>query len=188
MRDTSLKASLPVLSKPFALTSTALYGRQLALERAGLLGTRKGKGGPGSGIRLTGHSAAMMLIALLATDSVDAAAAAAVVAKLKSTAGKCPLTGKTTFAEALAAILEDVGYYEIKIRVNRDIPTAHFFYRLMGTDDEEQSSFAPRGKVPTKRPPVAVDVTIQSEALRQFAEAMFLERAGPEDFEEPDYP
>lgn len=176
--STSLKAFLPVLSKPFGLTPIALYGRQLALERAGLLGPREGKGGPGSGIRLTAETAAMMLIALLASDSSDPAEAAAAMAKLKLenvVDGKCRLTGKATFAEALAALLgsEDLGQRVFEIEVVRTSPRATISYGPPNEDGElEESEFLPTGGVDGWKNYVATRTTISHETFRQIAAAV----------------
>ena len=62
--------------------------------------------GPGSGVRFSPHALAMLLISLLATDSLsEVEDQTKLFADLKSVGGKCPLTGKKTFATAMAAIL-----------------------------------------------------------------------------------
>ena len=172
--STSLKAFLPVLSKPFGLTPIALYGRQVALERAGLLGPREGKGGPGSGIRLTAETAAMMLIALLASDSSDPAEAAAAVAKLKCTHGECRLTGKAKFAEALAAILgsEDLRRRVDKIEVVRTTPSATISYGPPNEEGFPFSEFLPKGNVDMWGDLIATRTTLADKAFHQIAAAV----------------
>lgn len=101
---TSLKSMIPTLAGWIGLTPAALYERQRALVRAGLLRPEPGRG-PGSGVRATPQSVSMLLIAVLATDSLsEAAEQSKVLANLKSRRKPCPLTGQTTFARALAAV------------------------------------------------------------------------------------
>jgi hypothetical protein len=65
----SLKSFLPVMASALATTPDALYSRQRALVRLGLLPTKEGKG-PGSGVLLNSDALAVMLIAVLAADTL----------------------------------------------------------------------------------------------------------------------
>lgn len=65
----SLKAFLPEIAKAFGTTADALYSRQRALVRLGLLPVTKGKG-PGSGVPLTPDTFGVMLISLLAAETL----------------------------------------------------------------------------------------------------------------------
>jgi hypothetical protein len=100
----SLKGITPTLAQLVGMTPTALYERQRALVRAGLLHPEPGRG-PGSGVRATPESVAMLMIALLATGSLsETEQGTKALASLKSAEQRCPLTGTKTFASALAAI------------------------------------------------------------------------------------
>src|SRR4026208_2522364 len=97
--DTSLKSLIPSLAKTFRVSPAALYERQRALVRCGLLKTKPGRG-PGSGVRATPESIALLLISLLATDSLSQVEARTpALAKLRSTSDQCPLTGQKTFGK-----------------------------------------------------------------------------------------
>jgi hypothetical protein len=86
-------------------TPAALYERQRVLVEAGLLQAVAGRG-PGTGVRATPQSMAVLLIALLATDSVaETGERTKTVMKLKSHEGPCPITLQKTFSAALAEIL-----------------------------------------------------------------------------------
>ena len=101
----SLKGLIPILAGELDITPAALYERQRALVRAGLIKSEGGKG-PGSGVRATPHSVAMLLIAVLAADSLsEIEEGTKRIAWLKAESGICPVTNKKTFATALAAIL-----------------------------------------------------------------------------------
>src|SRR5262245_52025480 len=101
----SLKGLTPKLAEWTDMTGAAVYERQRVLVQAGLLHSEGGRG-PGSGVRATPDSVAMLLIALLATDSLsETVQYAKAVANLKSDTKRCPITGKRTFAEAVAAII-----------------------------------------------------------------------------------
>lgn len=64
--------------------------------------------GRGSGVRLSAESLAILLISALATDSLsEVAIESADAANAKAMQKKCPVTGKTTFKDALAASLKD---------------------------------------------------------------------------------
>lgn len=70
-----LKSFIPKLSKVLEISEIALYERQRALVRAGLLKNVEGRG-PGSGVRLTTEALATLLIALLVTPNLSETAAA----------------------------------------------------------------------------------------------------------------
>jgi hypothetical protein len=128
MRVTSLKGFIPTLAKLVGVTPAALYERQRALARVGLLKMKSGRG-PGSGVRLTAESVAMLLIALLATDSLsETEERVRIFAKLRS--ARCPLTGANAFADALSAILasSDLSKRVRSISVTRTGPTAEIYY------------------------------------------------------------
>ena len=88
------------------MTPAALYERQRALVRAGLIKAKPGRG-RGTGVAATPHALAMLMISLVATGSLtETAKMTRVFANLKSVLGACPLTGKRTFGAALTAVLE----------------------------------------------------------------------------------
>jgi hypothetical protein len=96
----SLKSCIPQLARLLDETPDALYERVRALDREGLLKSVPGKG-PGSGVRATADSFAMLLIAALmgSVSLIESGPRARAIAKAKST------TGGGTFREALASIL-----------------------------------------------------------------------------------
>jgi hypothetical protein len=101
----SLKSLTPLLAKALGTTPDALYERQRALVRAGLLESEAGRG-PGSGVRATPYAVAMLLISILSTGSLsEVEQQVKAIANLKSVDGRCPVTGKKTFAAALTATL-----------------------------------------------------------------------------------
>ena len=137
MSNLSLKGFIPELAKAVGMTPAALYERQRALVRAGLLHGESGRG-PGSGVRATPESVAMLLIALLATDGLsETESEAKVVTNLKSGTKPCPLTGKKTFASALASALgsEDMARRIRWIEVERGARAgAGIAYRPRGSE------------------------------------------------------
>jgi hypothetical protein len=99
----SLKSLTPQLARALGMKPAALYERQRALVRAGLLHMRPGRG-PGSGVPADAKSVAMLLISVLATGSLsEVEEQTLAIANLKSVDGRCPVTGKKTFAAALTA-------------------------------------------------------------------------------------
>ncbi len=103
----SLKAYAPRLAWRLGTTPAALYERQRALVRDGMLDQSEGRG-PGSGVQVGPYPVALLLVAVLATDSLsETAEKVRVFAMAKSTAGgRCPVTGEQTFVEAVASVLD----------------------------------------------------------------------------------
>jgi len=104
----SLKAYAPRLASRLGTTPAALYERQRALVRAGLLTQPEGRG-PGSGVPVRPYEVALLLIAVLATDSLsDTSEKVRLVSMARSRANDnaCPLTGEQTFVEAVARVLD----------------------------------------------------------------------------------
>lgn len=102
----SLKGYIPALARLVEFTPAALYERQRALVRAGLLAPESGRG-PGSGVRTTAESVALVLISALATDSLfEAADRTREISQASPIDSKrCLLTGMANFKDALAAVL-----------------------------------------------------------------------------------
>lgn len=154
----SLKSFIPPLAKAVGMTPAALYERQRALVRAGLLQAESGRG-PGSGVRTTAQSVAMLLIALLATDSLsETAERTKLFARLK-----CLPNAKTTFASALAALLTSNEEYGA-VFVNRGWQTATIIYR----SDPPAVAF---GK-PRAKHGIHVVAQIQGDTLRSIADEL----------------
>jgi hypothetical protein len=101
-----LKAFLPEISRIFSTTPAALYERQRALVRLGLLTGAEGRG-PGSGVPLSADNLAALIIALAVTDNLSDTDAR--VQKLCDAApvfkSICPFTKATNLRAALAAVL-----------------------------------------------------------------------------------
>lgn len=162
---TSLKAFIPKLAKTLGMNPTALYERQRALIRGGLLKTKAGHG-PGSGVRLSPESVAMLLISVMATDSlVQVEERTEVFARLKSIKGVCPLTGKKTFASALAAVFasENLSKRVANVFVERSSDEGHLFYEAQGTS--VLSMFSAQRK---RLGPIFVNAQIFGDVIRQI--------------------
>jgi hypothetical protein len=101
----SLQSLIPHLAADLDMKPSSIYERQRALARAGLLEMRPGKG-PGSGVLATPESLAMLLISLATPSLSEVERQTKTLAGLKSRKKSCPVTGKRTFASALAAVLQ----------------------------------------------------------------------------------
>jgi len=126
----SLKSFIPNVAQATGLSPLALYERQRALVRSGLLQGKSGRG-PGSGVRATAETVALLLVAVLATDSLsETEERTERFAQLESAEGICPLTGKKTFAEALSAILVSGAPVDrvSEVSVHRQGRSAHILY------------------------------------------------------------
>jgi hypothetical protein len=110
----SLKAFAPVLAETFCTTPAAVYERQRALVRQGLLPAPVGRG-RGNGLPATAETVAMIIIAIMVTDNLSDTDE-----RVRRLAGvrfrgnwqgelpaqpRCALTGKRDFKSALTALL-----------------------------------------------------------------------------------
>lgn len=108
----SLKSFLMAFSAGVELNHTALYERQRALVRHGVLKPLPGRG-PGSGVELSSYTVATLLIACAAAPSLsDVDGRIAEYCDAPALDEICPLTGKKTFREAVQAILEQKALME----------------------------------------------------------------------------
>jgi hypothetical protein len=103
----SLKSFLMAFMTAVNMHHAALYERQRALVRHGILKPVPGRG-PGSGVELSSYSVATLLIACAAAPSLsDVDDRIADYCNASPPHDEiCPLTGKKTFREAVQAILE----------------------------------------------------------------------------------
>jgi hypothetical protein len=127
----SLKASIPFVAEILRLNRYALHERQRALAGKGLLEFKPGYG-PGSGTPFTPETVAVLLISMLATDSIKDSAeitSAFCNAPLsaRSWGKKSALGGALTFKAAIVNALTLDKYAEeiVMIRVHRMQSTAH---------------------------------------------------------------
>lgn len=127
-----LKAFSYRLAQDLGLSPDAVYERQRALVRAGLLTAGTGRG-PRSGVRVTGRSVALLLLALLASDGIKNRAKRVAELSQAKTTKKCGLTGKTILVDAFEELLVGKSYetilYLTKISVSRSTGEAEIHYR-----------------------------------------------------------
>ena len=104
----SLTSILPQLAPILGFSTAALYERQRALVRLGLLPKPEGRG-RGSGADASPETVALLIIAVMATDNLsdsdDRIIRLAHASFDASAVQKCGLTEAPTFAKAVAAIL-----------------------------------------------------------------------------------
>lgn len=165
---TSLKGYVPGLARILGTTPDALYERQRALVRAGLLDPGEGRG-PGSGVRATAPAVAFLLISTLATDRLNESGARVQgLADARPTNGKrCPFTGMVRFVDALAAILtqSQKAAGVIEITVSRTADRAEVKYRA-GRGTARISEFT--GSSPSE-PGISVAATLNKDLLQTVA-------------------
>jgi hypothetical protein len=101
----SLKPYIFKLAPQLGMSPAALYERQRALVRAGLLEQGTGRG-PGSGVQANASTVALLLIAALATDNLsDANVRTREIATTKQQGDLSRLMKGKTFHEAVTTIL-----------------------------------------------------------------------------------
>jgi hypothetical protein len=173
--SSSLKGYIAGLARILGVTPGALYERQRALVRSGLLPSEGGRG-PGSGVRVTDSSVAMLLISMLATERLtDAGRRTDYVYRSKPVSGQCPLTGTKNFGSALETLLNSQHMSAIlllEISVSRTSDHARIRYEkfsggaLSRTSNECTVEFVGTNK---KEAPIIVWATLSGDILREIA-------------------
>jgi hypothetical protein len=138
----SLKSFIPSACPHLGVSPAALYERQRALVRLGVLHGKEGKG-RGSGVRLSAGAVAALLASLLATDSLSEVADTILLLNLKPNEGTCPITEATTFWGALTYLLEsdpDGGAFPYFIEVRRKQWWAQIFQSMDEVSNFETST------------------------------------------------
>jgi hypothetical protein len=170
----SLKGYIPALSRLLGLSPAALYERQRALVRDGLLVVEAGKG-PGSGVRLTPSAKALLILSVLATDRLsDSSERTREIAEAGSALGGCPLTRRENFHAALTWRLSASGTASAvrTITVSRTSPWAALRYWDDETGAEGVSEF---GGPAACEPGLSVVASLTGALLQQIAQDVQLE-------------
>lgn len=134
----SLTSLLPAIAPILDQTPQVLYEKQRALVRMKMLPTPQGRG-RGSGAEATPENVAMLIVAVMATDSqTDTDERSRKLAMARYTDKKrdrCPWTGATTFIDALAFVLSPAAPMSVPgrpifndVRVSRAEPDASIFF------------------------------------------------------------
>jgi hypothetical protein len=119
----SLKAFLPNVARAFGTTPDALYSRQRALIRLGLLPVLEGKG-PGSGVLLTADTLAVLIIAILTADTLaetDQRVVALCEARDDTLLRETGIPHAPTFRSAVAQAITDGGMTELYTLVSLEV-------------------------------------------------------------------
>jgi hypothetical protein len=170
MSGLSLKSLIRDVSAFTGMSEAAVYERQRALVRAGLLKTERGRG-PGSGVRGTPESMALLLISLLSTGNLsEAGTSTRIFANLVNKEGCCPLTGKRTFVEAVTALLasRELAQGVVAINVSRETSESEIAYRDPSNGGSILSSeFGPAGH---PEPGLSLSASLSGDVLRRLAD------------------
>lgn len=168
----SLKASISFIADILRVNPYALHERQRALVKRGLLESKPGYG-PGSGTPFTPETVAVLLISMLATDSVKESAEptrALSDARLKSVSiGKdYELGNPSTFKAAMVNVLSsDAMVNKITfLRVHRRSSTVEIFT----ADDQADQAWEepPAGKIFSRAEIIAAELDHEKDHLHFF--------------------
>jgi hypothetical protein len=165
----SLKAYTPRLARMLGTTPAALYERQRAVVRAGLLDQGDGRG-PGSGVRATASSVGWLLIAVMATSNLsEVEARARDIAVMKPSKDASGEARERSFHEAITGILTSrtMGLLRpvANVTVSQSTPYAEIEYE--GGQKVTFSKNPSRGGQPA--PELRILSEINGEMLRQIA-------------------
>jgi hypothetical protein len=180
MSTASLKGFVPALAGIVGMTPAALYERQRALVRAGLLDAEAGRG-PGSGVRITAAAVATLVIALMAGESLsDVARSTAALIKAESVNGRCPITGVVYFGDALTQIFKDrlLSSQVAQVSVSRTQTFARIrpvkgkVVSEFGGEADWKRSALPEwaAAVPSLPAAIRLEATIEQKAIRAIAD------------------
>jgi hypothetical protein len=166
----SLKGYIPALARLLETTPAALYERQRALVRAGLLAAADGRG-PGSGVRATHSAVALLILSILATDRLtesDARVRALASARPEGSE-RCPCTGQTDFLNALSYVLAASGKAAQvnEITVSRTADRSSIRFNNREHDHALERVFFSAGGSP--EPGISVVATLNHNLLQQIA-------------------
>jgi hypothetical protein len=164
----SLKGYTPALARLLGSTPAALYERQRALVRAGLLQLGDGRG-PGSGVRTTGASVALLLISVLAAESLSEAEmrSGSIAAAGPRGGERCAITHMKTFRDALAAILVSKGLSRKIVDITVSRTSALATIRFKDGSAFRTSEF---GEATGNPPAVTVFATLSRAVIRTLAD------------------
>jgi hypothetical protein len=133
----SLTSVLPALAPSFGLTPQALYERKRALIKLGMLPSPQGRGRRG-GAAAAPDTIALLLIAVMVTGSLsemDGRVKKLAAARFQGQQSRrCPITGASTFHEAITFLLSEKAPISresdtlLEITVSRSKPTATISY------------------------------------------------------------
>lgn len=150
---TSLKAFSSMLAEVLGTTPAAVYERQRALVRRGLLPTPVGRG-RGNGVPASAATLAIIILAFMATDNLsetDDRVRRLASAEYQSRRSKprglrepppCELTGQRTFLDALVALLQkNVPPTCVSVTVWRNQLTAEINWSDLGEGPFRSSYF-----------------------------------------------
>jgi hypothetical protein len=129
----SLKQFIPLLADVFVnLSEHALYERQRALVRAGLLKPVAGRG-PGSGVPLNPETVAMLMVAVLATDNLSEVEVKTKILlggiRIKTPKTRDILPGVNNLHAAITRAMssDDDSDRILRVKVNRTQPSASVY-------------------------------------------------------------
>lgn len=162
----SLKGFIPGLARHLAISPLALYERQRALVRAGLLAApQERRRGLGGGIQATAPSVALLLVAVLATDNLsETEERAAAVAAGEIQSRKLPFSHLPKFKDALAAVVLQEGLCRQveEVRVSRTTGRATVRFKASSRFGTAEFGFARIGAG------IQVEASIGAEILRRI--------------------
>jgi DNA-binding IscR family transcriptional regulator len=176
MTGVSLKHLIKHVSDFTGMSDAAVYERQRALVRAGLLKSERGRG-PGSGVRGTPESMALLLISLLATSNLSKTAGSTrIFADLVNKEGFCPLTGARTFIEAVTAILDskELAQRVIAIDVSQETRESEIAYRDPTKGSISSSKFGLAGE--PEEPGISLRASLSGYVLTGMADIFALDK------------
>jgi hypothetical protein len=165
-----LKTYLPRLAEIVASTPAALYERQRALTRLGLLVAQEGRG-PGSGVKLSADSLAVMIISLLATENlseVDKRMLRLCNAR-PAEEPTCAITGAKSFRQAVATLFTEPSFSHDDGRVVsfsvEKYQQAKVFYFEPGAQSR-RTVFEPASRRSTPIQMIKREASVSSELIR----------------------
>jgi hypothetical protein len=177
------------LARLLGATPAAIYERQRALVRDGLLSLPPGHG-PGSGIRVNVPTVAMLLLSIMASPRLaDSARRTLQIAHARPEGGgRCAFTGARTFLTAIEALLVRPEHKRqpdksiTGLLVSHTCPRAAILYRAyrdpVGSEALSAESIINFGAPAESEPPLRSMAVLRIETLEEIAQDLAAMSAG----------
>jgi hypothetical protein len=170
----SLTSILPAIAPVLGLTTQALYERQRALIRLGLLPAPEGRG-KRSGATASPDTVALLVVAAMVTDNLsdtdERVRKLAFAPFIDGKKDRCPLSGAAAFKDALSFVLSSAApaskpgrTFHTSVRVFRNEPAAQIWFGNFAR--MKSSEF---GKVDRRRSDrLRVEAELPNDALNEI--------------------
>ena len=166
----SLKGYTPIFASILGMSAAALYERQRALVREGLLNANEGRG-PGSGVRATAPGIALLILSVLASDRLTESVERTRILAESELAGipdNFEYAGLKTLLDFITYILTQKA---ASIRVSQiTVSRTSDFAEITYSDDNGNTQFVEFRGPAWQEPAISISASMNRTPLQKLAE------------------